>query len=132
MAGDGLFDPLGVNRAEPIRSVPTLSPPLVVAAVAALGIAALVAVAWLRDDGDRGRPRAVAPIERIAAPPKPAAPSPAPAPPAPAVALPPGFPAEADQEVEIQNGVRIIRPRRDHGLPPAGQSFVAPPPSAAR
>ena len=128
MAGDGLFDPLGVDRAEPVRAVPALSPPLVVVAIAALGVAVLVGVAWLRDDGDRGRPRAVAPIERITAPPKPPAPPPAAAPPAaPTLAAPPGFPADADQEVEIQNGVRIIRPKRDRAAPPLGQTIpVAP------
>ena len=134
MAGDGLFDPLGVNRAEPARSVPILSPPLAVALLAALGVAALIGVAWLRDDGDRGRPRAVSPIERIApppAPPPPPPPPPAAVPPAavPPVALPPGFPDIADQDVEIQNGVRIIRPRRDRGRPVSGQSIPVPPPT---
>lgn len=134
MAGDGLFDPLGVDRAEPVRPAPILSPPLVVAALAALGVAALIAVAWLRDDGDRGRPRAIAPIERIVAPPRPAAPPPAAPPPValPPAAPPPGLSIGGDQEVEIQNGVRIIRPKRDRALPAPGQTIPVPPAAEAR
>lgn len=137
MPGDGLFDPLGVNRPEPVRPTRMPSPPRLVAAVAALAVAALVALSWLRDDGDRGRPRAIAPIERVAAPPKPAAPPPPPPAPNPPPAAaapppPPGFPAAEDQEVEVQNGVRIIRPRRDGATPPTGQFTPATPPPAQR
>ncbi len=123
MAGDGLFDPLGVDRADPIRASRRLSPAVAVAVLAVVGGTVLVAVAWFRDNGDRGHPRAIAPIERVVAPPKPVAPPPpAAAPAAPATVASgqsmPGFPPPDDQEVEIQNGVRIIRPRRER--PPAG------------
>lgn len=106
----GLFDPLGTDR--PDRSRGTFRPtaPVVVAGLLLAALATLVAVAYVRDDGDRGQPVAVAPIEHLAAPPAPVAPAPAAAPQAaPNAGLPP---VRADQEVEIQNGVRIVRPRR--------------------
>lgn len=143
----GLFDPLGTDPADLPRrgvrpSVPVLAAGLVLAA-----LAVLLAVSWLRDDGDRGRPMAVAPIEHVEAPPKPPAPAPLPAQPAapPLSALPSpalsGAPMPAasaglppvrdDQEVEIQNGVRIIRPRRERPAT-GGQTIRVPGAEAPR
>lgn len=120
MPGGGLFDPLGVDHAEPRRPLFRPSAPMVVAAICALLISVLIGVAWIRDDGDRGEPRAVGPITRTQAPAKLPAPAPLPA------AAPPGLPpVGADQDVEIQNGVRIIRPRRQGSLP-QGQAVPVP------
>ena len=123
MTGDGLFDPLGVGRAGPGRRAWRPSAPVLVAAICVAAASGLVAIAWWRDDGNRGRPLAVVPIEHVTPPPKPPQPAPPqPAPPpsaAPEAAAMPGLPAPADQEVEIQNGVRIIRPRRDRGAVPS-------------
>ena len=122
MAGDGLFDPLGVGPAGRGRSARRPSAPVLVAAICVAAASALVAIAWWRDDGNRGRPIAVVPIEHVTAPPKPLPSQPAPPQPAqPLPASPEGAvaPAPSDQEVEIQNGVRIIRPRRDRGAVPS-------------
>ncbi len=120
MPGGGLFDPLGVDHIEPERPTFRPSAPIVVMAVCAAVIVVLVGVAWIRDDGDRGEPRAVSPITHTQAPAKP------PAPPPPSTAAPSGLPPyAADQEVEIQNGVRIIRPRRDRSMP-QGQATPVP------
>ena len=132
MAGNGLFDPLGIGRAGPVRRARRPSAPVLVAAICVAAASALVVIAWWRDDGNRGRPLAVVPIEHVTAPPKlppPQPPQPAPPPPpgSPEAAAAPRLPAPADQEVEIQNGVRIIRPRRDRGAVP---SQVLPVPSA--
>ena len=94
---------------------------MVVAAICAAVIAVLLGVAWIRDDGDRGEPRAVGPITHTQAPAKPPAPPPLPAA-GPANGLPQ---VGADQDVEIQNGVRIIRPRRERSLP-QGQAIPVP------
>ena len=135
MAG-GLFDPLGTDR-PPTVPGPRLSAPMALAGLAAAALALLIALAYLRDDGDRGRPVAISPIAHVAAPPKPAvapplAPSPAP-PAATFPALSPALPpVRDDQEVEVQNGVRVIRPRRT-GSGPGGQTLNVPgtpPPNA--
>lgn len=134
MAGNGLFDPLGIDRAGPARRAWRPSAPVLVAATCVAAAVALLAIAWWRDDGNRGRPLAVVPIEHVTAPPKPPPPQPPPAQPAPppsaSPATVPGLPAAADQEVEIQNGVRIIRPRRDRAAAPGQVVPVpgAPPP----
>lgn len=132
MAGDGLFDPLGLDRAQPSRPALKLSAPLVVLGAAALGLATIVAIASMRDDGDRGTPRAISSIEHVLAPARPVPPAPLASPPPPPVApaavaaMPPGLPAVgADQDVEIQNGVRVIRPKRDR-RPADGQSVQLP------
>lgn len=138
MAG-GLFDPLGTDR-PPSPPAPRLSAPVALAGLAAAALAVLIALAYLRDDGDRGHAVAIVPIEHVATPPKPPivpplAPPPAPnsAPPAAAAASPAPPPVRDDQEVEIQNGVRIIRPRRA-GSAPGGQTLnvpgAVPPPGA--
>ena len=133
MAGNGLFDPLGIGRAGPGRRARRPSAPVLVAAICVAAASALVAIAWWRDDGNRGRPLAVVPIEHVTAPSKPPPsppPAPQPAPPpspgSPEAAAGSRLPVPADQEVEIQNGVRIIRPRRDRGAVP---SQVLPVPS---
>jgi hypothetical protein len=124
----GLFDPLGTDRADaPLRrSRPRAS--VVLAGLILAALATLLGAAYLRDDGDRGRPVAVVPIEHVPTPTKP------PAVPAPPVAAPaasaaaggPGLPAAQDgQEVEIQNGVRIVRPRRD-GTASGSQTIRVP------
>ena len=130
----GLFDPLGTDRTAPSRGAVRPPAGVVAAGVVAAGLvlaalAALLAVSWLRDDGDRGRPVAVAPIEHVRAPPKPPEPAsalpaapPASAAPAPPAGLPP---LRDDQEVEIQNGVRVVRPRRD-GTATRGQTIRVP------
>lgn len=132
MAGDGLFDPLGLDRAHRARPALKLSAPVVVLAVAALALVAIVALASMRHDGDRGTPRAISSIEHVVAPAKPVPPAPPVSPPRPPVvpaavaAVPPGFPAAGtDQDIEIQNGVRIIRPRRDRRSSD-GQSVQVP------
>lgn len=127
MDGGGLFDPIGREPGGRPRTSLT-SPVVVVAGAALVGLAALIVIAAWRDDGDRGEPRATSTIEHVAAPEKPTAPTvPHPAPTsasAPTATAPvadgsvpiasPGLPpARGDQDVEIQNGVRIIRPRRD-------------------
>ena len=119
----GLFDPLGTDRADRPRRASRPPASVVAAGLVVAALAALLAVSWYRDDGDRGHPVAVAPIAHVQAPPKPP-PVPAPAAPlapptaAPAPAASSGLPAvRDDQEVEIQNGVRVIRPRRDGGAP---------------
>lgn len=140
MAG-GLFDPLGTDRPARPRGGSRPAAAVVAAGLAAAAVAALVAVSWWRDDGDRGRPVAVAPIEHRAAPPKPPAaiPAPPPLPPPSTTFSPPGAvpatppqdadafrglpPVRDDQEVEIQNGVRIVRPRRNG---PGSQTIQVP------
>ena len=125
MAG-GLFDPLGTDRAA--RPVSRVSAPTALAGFAVVALALLIALAYLRDDGDRGHTVAIAPIEHVAAPPKPAVPPPAPLPAPPAAepaassALPP---VRDDQEVEVQNGVRIVRPRHSRSEP-GGQTLSVP------
>lgn len=127
MDGGGLFDPIGREPGGRPRTSLT-SPVVVVAGAALVGLAALIVVAAWRDDGDRGEPRATSTIEHVTAPEKPTAPTvahPAPtsAPTAPVAdgsvpTVSPGLPpARGDQDVEIQNGVRIIRPRRDAAAP---------------
>ena len=128
MAG-GLFDPLGTDRA-PARPTPRFSAAMVLAGLAGAALAVLIAVSYLRDDGDRGRAVVIAPIEHVAAPPKQAAspplPAPNPAPPAAESAASPVLPpVRDDQEVEVQNGVRIIRPRRARAEP-GGQTLNVP------
>lgn len=133
----GLYDPLGTDRDGPGRAGgerrgPRPSAPVVAAALLLAGLAALLAVSYLRDTGDRGMPLAVAPIDR----PPPAAPLPTPAAPAPpALPAPPIAPAplaasaSADQDVQIENGVRVVRPRRDASTPaspPASAPAYAP------
>lgn len=137
----GLYDPLGTDRDGPGRAGgerrgPRPSAPVIAAALLLAGLAALLAVSYLRDTGDRGMPLAVAPIDR----PPPAAPLPAPAAP-PAVPAPPIAPAppaasaSADQDVQIENGVRVVRPRR---IAPAsspvqgGRMLRVPDPKVAR
>ncbi|WP_237476456.1 hypothetical protein [Lichenibacterium dinghuense] len=129
----GLFDPLGTGRAEPARRTPRPSAPAVVLCVMLAALALLLVVSWWRDTGDRGMPVAVGPIERL--PPAPAAPAPlVEAPPAPPRASPPASvapppaglpPPRDDQDVEIENGVRVVRPRRmspaPSPAPPSGQ-----------
>lgn len=129
--GGGLFDPLGTDR-PPAPLPPRLGAPLALAGLAAAALAVLIALAYLRDDGDRGRAVAIVPIAHIAAPPKPPiapplAPPPTPnsAPQATAAAPPAPPPVRDDQEVEVQNGVRIIRPRRT-GSAPGGQTLNVP------
>lgn len=129
----GLFDPLGTDRPDRSGRAARTSAGVLAAGLVLAALTILVAVAWLRDDGDRGRPVAVAPIVRVEAPPKPPPPAqPATAPPAAAAAAPPGPAATAalppvrdDQEVEIQNGVRIVRPRRD-ASPATGRTIRVP------
>ncbi len=134
MPGGGLFDPLGVDRVESERPSFRPSAPVVVATVCVAATLVLIAIAWIRDDGDRGDPRAVSPITRVDAPPKPQIPPPATVAPGsgattgasgpPLSGLPP---LGADQEVEIQNGVRVIRPRRsDIGGVLRSQSVTVP------
>jgi hypothetical protein len=123
----GLFDPLGTDREVKRRStriqLPLLTSGLVLVAVAVLLIASV-----LRDDGSRGEPGAVATIQHVAlpaSPPKPAAREAAVVEPA-AVPTPSALPpVRDDQEVEIQNGVRIIRPRRG-GSAAGGQVLKVP------
>ena len=129
MSGGELFDPLGANRAEAPRPGRRPSAPLVMAATVLAGLATLIGVAWLRDDGDRGKPRAVSTIEHVAPPQKPSTPPPGPAPQtAPAIGA---SALREDQEVEIQNGVRIIRPRRERPAPP-GDAIRGPDVPAGR
>ncbi len=136
MAG-GLFDPLGTGRADLPRGASRPPASVVAAGLVLAGLAALLAVSWFRDDGDRGRPMAVTPIEHVPAPPKPAAAPPVPAPAAPLPAAPAAAAAQApvaagglppvrdDEEVEVQNGVRIVRPRRV-GPMPGSQTIRVP------
>ena len=115
MAGGGLYDPLGTDRpTRTPRAGP--SPSLIALLVVLIGLASLFGVAAFHEGGERGEPRAVAeigPVRRYD-PASPSSPSPASA---NSVTLPPGSPGgtviSSDQEVEIQNGVRVIRPRRD-------------------
>ena len=133
----GLFDPLGTDGADRPRGGSRPPASVVAAGLLLAGLAALLALSWFRDDGDRGRPVAVVPIEHVQAPAKPPAAPPAPAVP---VAPPPAAPAAALQapvaasglppvrdgeEVEVQNGVRIIRPRRV-GPAPGSQTIRVP------
>ncbi len=133
----GLFDPLGTDRADLPRGASRPPASVVAAGLVLAALAALLGVSWFRDDGDRGRPVAVAPIEHVSAPPKPAAAPPVPAPAAPLSAAPavgaPQAPVAAsglppvgdDDEVEVQNGVRIVRPRRV-GPMPGSQTIRVP------
>ena len=115
--GGGLYDPLGTDRTDGSRRPRPSGSTLLLGAIA-LAVTALVVAAVMRDDGDRGEPRATATIVPVVVAPVPAVALP---PPPPAVAAGPAQPAGSsgvapprdDQEVEIQNGVRIIRPRRD-------------------
>lgn len=121
----GLFDPLGTDRADLPLGRPRPPVSVVIAGTVVAALILLLAASYLRDDGDRGRPVAVAPIEHVQAPPS------APVPPAAAPLLPPPSaapglpPVRADQEVEIQNGVRIVRPRRD--APASGSATIRVP-----
>ncbi len=128
----GLFDPLGTDGAD--RPHGGARPPasVVAAGLILAGLAALLAVSWFRDDGDRGRPVAVAPIEHVQAPAKPPAAQTVPVAPPPAAAAPPAPvaasglpPVRDDEEVEIQNGVRVIRPRRV-GAAPGSRTIQVP------
>ncbi len=84
--------------------------------VVLIGLASLFRRAAFHQGGERGEPRAVAKIGPVRHydPAPPSSPSPASA---NSATLPPGSPGgtviSSDQEVEIQNGVRVIRPRRD-------------------
>ena len=137
MASPGLYDPLGTDRVECGRS--GVAPPAwaVASMLLAAAVTALIGFAWLHDDGDRGEPRAVVPIAVVTSPAKADAPAPlSPAAKVPPPDVPPALPAAAapapspprsapavveiaprlgddDQDVEIQNGVRVIRPHHD-------------------
>ena len=120
----GLYDPLGTDRPDPSRGGSRPTAPFVVAGLMLAALAVLLAVAYVRDDGDRGQPVAVAPIEHVLPPPGPLTGPAGSAPQAAATSQTPAAeaglpPVRADQEVEIQNGVRIVRPRRAE---PAGTS----------
>ena len=123
----GLFDPLGTDR-EVKRGSTRIQVPLLTSGLVLVVVAALLIASVLRDDGSRGEPGAVATIQHVAPPVSPPKPAPreAAAADSPAVptlsALPP---VRDDQEVEIQNGVRIIRPRRGSGAV-GGQVFKVP------
>lgn len=131
----GLFDPLGTDRE--VNPKPTrISPPLLMSGIVLVALTALLIASVLRDDGNRGEPSAVSVIQHVAAPASP----PKPAAKEAAVAEPPFLatsalpPVREDQEVEIQNGVRIIRPRRSGGfaggqvlkIPNNGEPSAAP------
>ncbi len=123
----GLFDPLGTDR-EVKRESTRIRVPLLTSGLVLVAVAALLIASVLRDDGGRGEPGAVASIQHAAAP----APPPKPAAREAAVAEPPAVPTPSalppvrdDQEVEIQNGVRIIRPRRGGGVA-GGQVLKVP------
>lgn len=129
MAGGGLFDPIGAGTGRPRRSR-RFTAPVAAAGLAVLTLGALLAFAALRDGGDRGEPGAVAVIQRPAAVPDAAPPPPRPASPPPPAAAPVPAPAglppvRDDQEVEVENGVRVVRPRRDHP-PSGGQTLRVP------
>ncbi len=115
MAGGGLYDPLGTDRpTRASRAGPSLS---VIALFGVLiGFASLFAAAAFRDDGERGEPRVVAKIGPVSQADPATLPSASPASPTSATlpsSLTGGSTASPDQEVEIQNGVRVIRLRRD-------------------
>ena len=123
----GLFDPLGTDRE--VKPRPTMiSAPLLTSGIVLVALTALLIASVLRDDGNRGEPSAVSVIQHVTAPASP----PKPAAKAAAVVEPPSLatssalpPVRDDQEVEIQNGVRIIRPRRSGGLT-GGQILKVP------
>ena len=115
MAGGGLFDPLGTDRPQRgARAGPSLW--LIALSVVLIGLAGLFAAAAFRNGGEGGEPRAVAeigPVRHID-PLPPASPSLVSA---AGTLRPSGLPGgsipASDQEVQIENGVRVIRPRRD-------------------
>ena len=115
MAGGGLYDPLGTDRPTKAPRVGP-SPALIALLVVLIGLASLFGMAAFHDGGERGEPRAVAEIGPVHHddPAPPSSPSLASA---NSATLPAGSPGgtviSSDQEVEIQNGVRVIRPRRD-------------------
>ena len=130
MAGGGLFDPLGTDRPpKSSRAGPSLW--LIALIVVLVGFASLFATAAFRNGGEGGEPRAVAaigPARRLDA----VAPTPASHGSAASTTQPSGLPggpmAASDQEVQIENGVRVIRPRRNG---PTGGSLVMKVPDAA-
>ena len=132
--GKGLYDPLGVDHPQAPRwrpSVAVVTGGVVVAAVAIFGAAVA-----LRSGGERGEPNAVVTIERSppiaatlpASPPAQAAPAAAASP--AVVTSTPGMPASSrEADVDIENGVRIVRMRPPGSSRPAGQVVTVPPAS---
>ena len=130
MAGGGLHDPLGTDR-PPKSPRAGSSFPLIALICVLTGFAGLFATAAFRDGGERGEPRAVAPIGPVRhsdPAPTPRAASPLGSPTLPA-GLPGGSTTASDQEVEIQNGVRVIRLR--HGGTASGGVVVKVPAAAS-
>ncbi len=114
MAGGGLFDPLGTDRSpQASRAGPSLW--LISLIVVVIGFASLFAAAAFRNGGEGGEPRAIAkigPARHI----DPVVPNSAPLGSAASTTPPPGLPQGSlgsGQDVQIENGVRVIRPRRD-------------------
>ncbi len=129
MAGGGLFDPLGTDRpARASRGAP--SPWLIALLVVLIGIAVLFGLAAFRNGGAGGNPRVVAAIGAVhhtdPVPPPPLNPANTAA---QAPSMPSGAAAMSDQEVEIENGVRVIRPRRN-GSPVTGLVMKVPDPAS--
>ena len=129
MAGGGLFDPLGTDRPpEASRAGPSLW--LIALVVVLIGFAGLFATAAFRNGGEGGEPRVVAeigPARHV----DPVTPAPASLGSASSTTQPSGSPggptAASDQEVQIENGVRVIRPRRNGST---GGSLVMKVPAA--
>ncbi len=135
MAGGGLYDPLGTDRpARASRTGPSLS--VIVLFGVLIGFASLFATAAFRDDGERGEPRAIArigPARRSE--PAPPVPPPSPSLASAGAAMQPSGPTggsapSSDQDVEIQNGVRVIRLRRN-GATSGSLTVKVPAPTAA-
>ena len=139
MTGGGLYDPLGtgVVAAGPRRrpSGKLITAGVVFAVLAIMGIAVA-----LRGADERGEPHAVVTIERLPAQapsttssvttPAAAPASILPAPPVAAAQGSTGPAASGDADVEVQNGVRIIRMRPAPSRPSA-PPIPPPPPSPA-
>lgn len=127
MLGDDLNKPLGLDREEPLRAWDVPWGAVALGGIGALAVGLFV-FSRIIDDGQGGEPIAVASIERPLAPassPQPAGPPGLDASPTASTTAAANRPAGPGQDVEIENGVRVVR--NGGGRPPGSALIIQVP-----